>query len=172
MKYKFQELKPVLNFANEYQESIHKYLFPNLQYQNKPNILSRLCNMLMGPGKNTGKKYKVAKYLDSALIKLQEKIGKPKQDIIFKSVINSCVLVTVRYVKYGSITVMKKVITSPSKQVSMSLHNLAKSIKTRNPNIKVIDRIYRELFEAYNNSNKSYAIKTKLELARLAGNAN
>lgn len=134
------------------------------------NIIERLANMLMRPGKNGGKKTKALSAVKNALAIIHLKTGRNPVEVFVRAVENAAPLEDVTRLSYGGIVYFKAVDISPQRRVDLALRNIAQaamenSFKTR----KTIDEcLADEILLAAEKDSKSFAVKKKIELERVA----
>lgn len=134
------------------------------------NIAERLANMLMRPGKNGGKKTKTLSAVKNALMIIHLKTGKNPVEVLVRAIENAAPLEDVTRLSYGGIVYFKAVDISPQRRVDLALRNITQaarenSFRTR----KTIDEcLADEILLASEKDSKSYAIRKKIELERVA----
>ncbi|MDW8083838.1 MAG: 30S ribosomal protein S7 [Candidatus Caldarchaeum sp.] len=134
------------------------------------NIVERLANMLMRPGKNGGKKTKALSAVKNALWIIHLRTGKNPVEVLVRAVENAAPLEDVTRLSYGGIVYFKAVDISPQRRVDLALRNIAQaarenSFRTR----KTIDEcLADEIILASEKDSKSFAVKKKTELERVA----
>lgn len=134
------------------------------------NIAERLANMLMRPGKNGGKKSKALAAVRNALWIIHLRTGKNPVEVLVRAVENSAPLEDVTRLSYGGIVYFKAVDISPQRRVDLALRNIAQaarenSFRTR----RTIDEaLAEEIILASEKDSKSFAVKRRIELERVA----
>ncbi|MEM4281404.1 MAG: 30S ribosomal protein S7 [Candidatus Caldarchaeum sp.] len=134
------------------------------------NIVERLANMLLRPGKNGGKKSKALTAVKNALWIIHLRTGKNPLEVLVKAVENSAPLEDVTRLSYGGIVYFKAVDISPQRRVDLALRNIAQAARENSfRSRKTIDEcLADEIMLAAEKDSKSFAIKKKTELERVA----
>lgn len=134
------------------------------------NILERLANMLMRPGRNGGKKSKALKIVRNALEIIHLRTGMNPIEVLVKALENAAPREDVTRLSYGGIVYFKAVDISPQRRLDLALRyitTVAREASFRNR--KTVDEcLAEEIMLAAQNDSKSYAIRKKLELERVA----
>lgn len=134
------------------------------------NIVERLANKLMRPGKNGGKKTKALAAVKNALYIVQLKTGQNPLQVLVRAIENSAPREDVTRLSYGGITYFKAVDISPQRRLDLALRWLADSAKENSfRSGKTVDEaLAEEMMLAAEADLKSHAIKKKLEQERIA----
>ncbi len=133
-------------------------------------IVERLINKLMQPGRNMGKKHLAYNIVKNAfeLIYLETKEN-PIQ-ILVRAIENSAPREDVTRIMYGGITYFVAVDVSPQHRVDVALKHLADGARNcafNNPK-PIEECLAEELISAARGDTKSYAIRKKEEIERIA----
>ncbi len=133
-------------------------------------IVERLINKLMRPGRNMGKKHLAYNIVKTAfeLIHLETKEN-PIQ-ILVRAIENSAPREDVTRIMYGGITYFVAVDVSPQHRVDVALKHLtdgARNCAFNNPK-PIEECLAEELIAAARGDTKSYAIRKKEEIERIA----
>jgi small subunit ribosomal protein S7 len=134
------------------------------------NIVERLLNNLMRPGKNAGKKAKVINILRHALEIIYLRTGKNPVEVLAKAVENSAPCEDTTRLSYGGIVYHLSVDISPQRRVDFALRLLsegARKASMQNPR-PVAECLAEELILAANYDMKSYAVAKRHEKERIA----
>jgi len=134
------------------------------------NIVERLANMLMRPGKNGGKKMKALSAVKHALWIIHLRTGKNPVEVLVRAVENAAPLEDVTRLSYGGIVYFKAVDISPQRRVDLALRNITTAARENSfRNRKTIDEaLADEIILAAEKDSRSFAIKRKVELERVA----
>ncbi|MEM0384142.1 MAG: 30S ribosomal protein S7 [Candidatus Caldarchaeum sp.] len=134
------------------------------------NIVERLVNMLMRPGKSGGKKSKALTAVKNALWIINLRTGRNPVEVLVRAVENSAPLEDVTRLSYGGIVYFKAVDISPQRRVDLALRNIAQAARENSfKSRKTIDEcLADEILLAAEKDSKSFAIKRRVELERVA----
>ncbi len=136
----------------------------------KVNIVERLLNNLMRPGKNAGKKAKVINILKHTLEIIYLRTGRNPIEVLTKAVENSAQCEDTTRLSYGGIVYHLSVDISPLRRVDLALRLLsegARRASMHNPR-PVAECLAEELILAANHDMKSYAVAKRHEKERIA----
>ena len=138
--------------------------------KSKVNVVERLVNNLMRPGLCGGKKAKAVGVVRNALEIINLKTGKNPVDILIKAMENTAPSEDVTRVSYGGVVYPIAVDVSPQRRVDIALRLLANGTRQAAfSNPKTIDEcLADEIIAAANKDSKSYSIKKKDEMERIA----
>ncbi len=134
------------------------------------SIVERLANMFMRPGRNGGKKSKALKIVRNALEIIYLRTGTNPVEVLVRALENAAPREDVTRLSYGGIVYFKAVDISPQRRLDLALRYITTaardaSFKSR----KTVDEcLADEIILASQNDSKSYAIKKKFELERVA----
>jgi small subunit ribosomal protein S7 len=134
------------------------------------NIVERLLNNLMRPGKNAGKKAKVINILKHTLEITYLRTGKNPIEVLARAVENSAQCEDTTRLSYGGIVYHLSVDISPLRRVDLALRLLcegARRASMQNPR-PVAECLAEELILAANHDMKSYAVAKRHEKERIA----
>lgn len=134
------------------------------------NIVERLLNNLMRPGKNAGKKAKVINILRHALEIIYLSTGRNPVEVLAKAVENSAPCEDTTRLSYGGIVYHLSVDISPQRRVDLALRLLsegARHASMQNPR-PLAECLAEELILAANHDMKSYAVAKRHEKERIA----
>jgi small subunit ribosomal protein S7 len=134
------------------------------------NIVERLANMLMRPGKNGGKKQKALLAVKNALHIIYLRTGENPVQVLVRAIENAAPREDTTRVTYGGITYFKAVDISPQRRLDLALRWLAEGARLSSfRNVKTIDEaLADEIIAAASNDVRSYAVKKKNEQERIA----
>jgi small subunit ribosomal protein S7 len=134
------------------------------------NIVERLLNNLMRPGKNAGKKAKVINILRHALEIIYLNTGQNPVEVLAKAVENSAPCEDTTRLSYGGIVYHLSVDISPQRRVDLALRLLsegARKASMQNPR-PLAECLAEELILAAKYDMKSYAVAKRHEKERIA----
>lgn len=134
------------------------------------NILERLANRFMRPGRNGGKKEKGLTIVRNALEIIHLRSGRNPVDVLVRAIENAAPREDVTRLSYGGIVYFKAVDVAPLRRVDLALRYLAGSARESSfRNRKTVEEcLADEILLASENNTKSFAIKRKFELERVA----
>jgi small subunit ribosomal protein S7 len=134
------------------------------------NIVERLINNLMRPGKNSGKKAKTTNIVKQAFEIISLRTGKNPVEIMVKAVENSAPCEDTTRVSYGGVVYHLSVDVAPQRRIDLAIRHIsegARSASLNNPR-SIEECVAEELILAANNDIKSYAISKRNEIERVA----
>lgn len=138
--------------------------------KSRVNILERLANMLMRPGRNGGKKSKALTIIRNALTIVELRTGRNPVEVLVRAVENSAPLEDVTRLSYGGIVYFKAVDISPQRRVDLALRYIAQAAREASfRSRKTVDEcLADEIVLAAEKDSKSFAVKKRMELERVA----
>jgi small subunit ribosomal protein S7 len=134
------------------------------------NIVERLVNNLMRPGKNTGKKTKAINTVKHTFEIIHLRTGRNPIEVLVKAVENSAPCEDTTRISYGGIVYHLSVDISPQRRVDLALRHLcegARQASMHNPR-SIAECLAEELILAANHDMKSYAVSKRHEMERIA----
>ena len=134
------------------------------------NIVERLANNLMRPGKNAGKKAKVMNMVHHAFQMVNLRTGKNPIEVLVKAVENSAPCEDTTRISMGGIVYHLSVDVAPQRRVDLALRHLADGARqaaVNNPR-SIEECLAEELILAGNNDMKSFAVAKRHEIERVA----
>jgi small subunit ribosomal protein S7 len=134
------------------------------------NIVERLVNNLMRPGKNAGKKAKATNIVRQAFEIISVRTGKNPIQTLVKAVENSAPCEDTTRISYGGIVYHLSVDVAPQRRVDLALRNIcegARQASINNPR-SIEECLAEELILAANHDMKSYAVSKRHEIERVA----
>jgi small subunit ribosomal protein S7 len=134
------------------------------------NIVERLVNNLMRPGKNTGKKARATNMVKHAFEIVNLRTGKNPVEVLVSAVENSSPCEDTTRISYGGIVYHMSVDVAPQRRVDMALRHIsegARQASVNNPR-SIEECLAEELVLAGNRDIKSYAVAKRFELERVA----
>jgi len=134
------------------------------------NIVERLANMFMRPGPNGGKKTKALKIVRNALEIIHLRTGKNPIEVLVRALENAAPREDVTRLSYGGIVYFKAVDISPQRRLDLALRYIAQAAREAGfRSRKTTDEaLADEIIAAAENDPKSFAIRKKNELERVA----
>jgi len=134
------------------------------------NIVERLVNQLMRPGKNAGKKAKAIQIVKNAFEIIHLKTGENPIQVLVRAIQNAAPCEDTTRISYGGIIYHVAVDVSPQRRVDLALRWIAEGArKAAFSNIKTIDEcLADEIILAANRDSKSYAVAKRNEQERIA----
>jgi len=136
----------------------------------KVNIVERLINNLMRPGKNAGKKAKTTNVVKQAFEIINLRTGKNPVEIMVKAVENSAPCEDTTRISYGGVVYHLSVDVAPQRRIDLAIRHIsegARSASLNNPR-SIEECVADELILAANNDIKSYAVAKRNEIERVA----
>jgi small subunit ribosomal protein S7 len=136
----------------------------------KVNIVERLINSLMRPGKNSGKKAKAANIVRQAFEIISLRTGKNPIEILVKAVENSSPCEDTTRISYGGVVYHLSVDVAPQRRIDLALRHItegARAASINNPR-SIEECIADELTLAANHDIKSAGIAKRHEIERVA----
>jgi len=111
--------------------------------------------------------------IEKALVKIEEKTGKNPIEVFIKALENAAVTEEIISYQMGSMVARDAVITAPQRRIDKTLRNFAQGAYKASfrKKTKIEDALVKEIIEAYNNSNESFAIKERERIEAEASGA-
>ncbi len=134
------------------------------------NIVERLINNLMRPGKNAGKKAKAINIVKHAFEIIHLRAGRNPIEVLVRAVENCAPCEDTTRLSYGGIVYHLSVDVSPQRRVDLALRHLcegARQASMHNPR-SIAECLAEELILAANHDMKSYAVSKRHEMERIA----
>ncbi|MCS7143094.1 MAG: 30S ribosomal protein S7 [Aigarchaeota archaeon] len=134
------------------------------------NVVERLANNLMKPGRNGGKKTKAIASVKNAFQIIHLRTSENPIQVLIRAIENSAPREDVTKLTYGGITYFKAVDISPQRRLDLSLRWITEAARVNSfRSAKTLDEaLADEIIAAANNDLKSYAIKKKMDQERVA----
>ena len=136
----------------------------------KVNIVERLINNLMRPGKNAGKKAKVTNIVKEAFEIINTRTGKNPIEVLVKAVENASPCEDTTRISYGGVVYHLSVDVAPQRRIDLALRHItegARSASANNPR-SIQEALADELILASNKDIKSAGIAKRNEIERVA----
>jgi small subunit ribosomal protein S7 len=134
------------------------------------NIVERLANNLMRPGKNAGKKAKMMNIVKHAFEIVYLRTGKNPVEVLVRAVENSAPCEDTTRISYGGIVYHMSVDIAPQRRVDLAFRHLAEGARQasiNNPR-SIEECVAEELVLAANHDIKSFAVAKRHEIERVA----
>ena len=134
------------------------------------NVVERLINDLMQPGRNAGKKIRVINAVKNAFEIIELRTGQNPIEALVRAVENSAPCEDTTRISYGGIVYHQAVDIAPQRRVDLALRSItegARKASLHNPRT-LEECLAEELILAANKDAKSYAISKRNETERVA----
>jgi len=134
------------------------------------NIVERLINNLMRPGSSAGKKTRAINVARNAFEIVHLRTGENPIQILVRAVENSAPCEDTTRIGYGGVVYHMAVDISPLRKIDVALRFLSEGARKAsfgNPR-SIEECLAEELILAANNDVKSYAVKKRNEMERIA----
>lgn len=134
------------------------------------NIVERLTNNVMRPGKNAGKKAKACNIVKQAFEIINLRTGKNPIDVLVRAVENSAPCEDTTRISYGGIVYHMSVDIAPQRRIDLALRNIgdgARQAAVNNPK-SIEECLADELVLAGSNDIKSFGVSKRHETERVA----
>ncbi len=134
------------------------------------NIVERLINEMMRPGKNKGKKMLAYNIVKAAFEVINARTGQNPIQVLVRAIENVAPREEVTRIMYGGIVYYVAVDVSPQRRVDLALRHIVEGARTASfNNPKPIDEaLAEEIIAAASGDTKSYALRKKEEIERIA----
>ena len=134
------------------------------------NIVERLINGLMRPGKNSGKKARATNFVKQAFEIIYLRTGKNPVEILVQAVENSSPAEDTTRISYGGVVYHLSVDIAPQRRIDLAIRHLTEAPRKASANNpKAIEEcIADELILAASKDIKSYAVSKRNEIERIA----
>jgi len=137
------------------------------------NIVERLINNLMRPGKNAGKKLRAINVVKNAFEIINLRTGRNPVEVLVRAVENSAPCEDTTRITYGGIVYHQAVDIAPQRRVDLALRLLAEGARIASfSNPRPLEEcLAEELILAANKDIKSHAVQKRNEMERVAFHA-
>jgi small subunit ribosomal protein S7 len=134
------------------------------------NIVERLINNLMRPGKNAGKKAKTTNIVKQAFEIINLRTGKNPVEIMVKAVENASPCEDTTRISYGGVVYHLSVDVAPQRRIDLAIRHISEGPRAASLNTSrsIEECVAEELMLAANKDIKSYAIAKRNEIERVA----
>ena len=136
----------------------------------KVNIVERLINNLMRPGKNAGKKARTTNIVKQAFEIINLRTGKNPVAVMVKAVENSAPAEDTTRISYGGVVYHLAVDVAPQRRIDLSIRYISEGARAASLNTprSIEECVADELMLAANKDIKSYAVAKRNERERIA----
>ncbi len=134
------------------------------------NIVERVVNNLMQPGKNAGKKAKATNIVRQAFEIVNVRTGRNPIEMLVNAVENSSPCEDTTRISYGGIVYHLSVDVAPQRRIDLAIRNIcggARQAAVNNPR-SIEECLADELVLAANHDMKSFAVAKRHEIERVA----
>ena len=134
------------------------------------NVVERLINSLMRPGKNAGKKAKATNIVRQAFEIVNLRTGRNPVEVLVKAVENSSPCEDTTRISYGGIVYHLSVDVAPQRRADLAIRHIcegARQSAINNPR-SIEECLADELVLAGSHDMKSYAVAKRHEIERIA----
>jgi len=134
------------------------------------NIVERLINGLMRPGKNSGKKAKAANMVKQAFEIINLRTGKNPIEVLVKAIENSAPCEDTTRLSYGGVVYHLSVDVAPQRRIDLAIRHITEgaSAAVKNNPLSIQEAIANELILAANKDIKSAGVAKRNEIERVA----
>ena len=134
------------------------------------NIVERLINGLMRPGKNSGKKAKAANMVKQAFEIINLRTGKNPIEVLVKAIENSAPCEDTTRLSYGGVVYHLSVDVAPQRRIDLAIRHITEgaSAAVKNNPLSIQEAIANELILAANRDIKSAGVAKRNEIERVA----
>lgn len=138
--------------------------------KSKVNIIERLINGFMRPGKNAGKKAKATNMVRQALEIINLRTGRNPIEVVVEAIENSAPAEDTTRIGYGGVVYHQSVDLAPQRRLDLALRFITEGArKTSSNNPRTIqETLADELILASKKDIKSYGISKRNEIERIA----
>jgi small subunit ribosomal protein S7 len=136
----------------------------------KVNIVERLINNLMRPGKNAGKKAKVTNIVKEAFEIIYTRTGKNPVEVLVKAVENASPCEDTTRISYGGVVYHLSVDVAPQRRIDLAIRHITEGARQASMNTprSIQEAIADELILAANKDIKSAGVAKRNEIERVA----
>ncbi|MEM3000076.1 MAG: 30S ribosomal protein S7 [Candidatus Bathyarchaeia archaeon] len=134
------------------------------------NIVERLINDLMRPGKNAGKKAKTTNIVKQAFEIIYLRTGRNPIEVLVRAVESSAPCEDTTRISYGGVVYHLSVDVSPQRRIDLALRHITEAARAASINSprSIQEALADELILAANNDIKSVAVSKRHEIERIA----
>jgi small subunit ribosomal protein S7 len=136
----------------------------------KVNIVERLINNLMRPGKNAGKKAKTTNIVKEAFEIINTRTGKNPIEVLVKAVENASPCEDTTRISYVGVVYHLSVDVAPQRRIDLAIRHItegARAASINNPR-SIQETLAEELILAANKDIKSAGVAKRNEIERVA----
>jgi small subunit ribosomal protein S7 len=134
------------------------------------NIVERLINSLMRPGKNAGKKAKATNIVRQAFEIVNLRTGRNPVEVLVRAVENSSPCEDTTRISYGGVVYHLSVDVAPQRRIDLAIRHISEGARAASVNSprSIEECLADELVLAANNDIKSAGISKRHEIERVA----
>ena len=134
------------------------------------NIVERLINNLMRPGKNAGKKAKTTNIVKQAFEIINLRTGKNPVEIMVQAVENASPCEDTTRLSYGGVVYHLSVDVAPQRRIDLAIRHISEGARAASLNTSrsIAECVAEELILAANKDIKSAAVAKRNEIERVA----
>jgi len=134
------------------------------------NVVERLINNMMRPGKNSGKKAKSANIVKQAFEIINLRTGKNPVEVLVRAVENSAPCEDTTRISYGGVVYHLSVDVAPQRRIDLAIRHITEGARAASANTpkSIEECIADELILAANNDIKSAGVAKRNEIERVA----
>ncbi|MEM2111244.1 MAG: 30S ribosomal protein S7 [Candidatus Bathyarchaeia archaeon] len=139
-------------------------------YKSRVNIVERLINNLMRPGKNAGKKARAINFVKNAFEIIYLRTERNPIEVLVRALENSAPCEDTTRISYGGVAYHQSVDISPQRRIDLALRLIAEGARKASfSNPRPFEEILaEEIILAAEKDLKSYAISKRNEMERVA----
>jgi small subunit ribosomal protein S7 len=136
----------------------------------KVNIVERLINNLMRPGKNAGKKAKVSNIVRETFEIINTRTGRNPIEVLVKAVENASPCEDTTRISYGGVVYHLSVDVAPQRRIDLAIRHIADGARLASANNprSIQETLADELILASNKDIKSAGVAKRNEIERVA----
>jgi small subunit ribosomal protein S7 len=176
-KWSFQDIK-VQDIGLQRYLNLHPMVVPHSMGRHEHqrfrkanvNIVERLINNLMRPGKNAGKKAKTTNIVKQAFEIINLRTGKNPIEVLVEAVENCSPCEDTTRISYGGVVYHLSVDVAPQRRIDLAIRHItegAHAASINNPR-SIEECLAEELMLAANNDIKSAGVAKRHEMERVA----
>jgi small subunit ribosomal protein S7 len=134
------------------------------------NIVERIINDLMRPGKNSGKKARAVNIVKQALEIINLRTGQNPVGVLVSAVENSAPCEDTTRISYGGVVYHMSVDVAPQRRIDLAVRHITEGARAASANTakSIEECLADELIFAANNDIKSAGIAKRHEIERVA----
>lgn len=138
--------------------------------KSKMSLVERLANMMMRKGRNKGKKLMALSIVKTALELVELRANQNPLQVLVKAIENAAPREETTRIMYGGIVYYVAVDISPQRRIDLALRHISMGAYEASFNkVKPIEEsLADEIIYAYQGDTKSFAIRKKDEIERIA----
>jgi small subunit ribosomal protein S7 len=134
------------------------------------NIVERIINDLMRPGKNSGKKARAVNMVKQALEIINLRTGQNPVEVLVRAVENSAPCEDTTRISYGGVVYHQSVDVAPQRRIDLAVRHITAGARAGSINTakSIEECLADELIFAANNDIKSAGVAKRHEIERVA----